>query len=164
MNFHDVFVLACLFVGLEAAENWLNHPLYPCVQCLCHARSGCWRRQNCARYSISEQYWRDAGALTVSNEENQDSDAFRRCMANENCIVGTIINYTGRFGDLDCNCDNVFDCKDRLAIHLKGKNCDRPVYGSIYASRFNHCAARIGVQQMFSQEGEPNCEAKVMIY
>lgn len=54
----------------------------------------------------------------------------------------------------DCNCDGVFDCKDRLAIHLFGDSCFNPKYGDVYATRFNHCAKKIGVNIMSESEGD----------
>ncbi|KAJ8924785.1 hypothetical protein NQ315_000938 [Exocentrus adspersus] len=152
-----------LFFGInllwicEGLENYLAHPLYPCIKCLCHARTGCWLRQNCARYSISEKYWRDAGALTTNGRDTRNS--YRNCMWNENCIVGTIISYTEKFGKRDCNCDGSFDCKDRLAIHLFGDECENPKFNSTYARRFNECAAQVGVSTMLDVEGHDNCNA-----
>ncbi|XP_072380137.1 uncharacterized protein [Diabrotica undecimpunctata] len=158
-----VLAVCLVFLAVTAVEgqqtNWLKHDLYDCVRCLCHARSGCWIRQNCARYSISEDYWKKAGSLTVSpNEKSTDPSAYRNCMRDENCIVGTIIQYTGQFGeDMDCNCDGVFDCKDRAAIHLMGASCENPNFGGIFARRFNECSNMVGTKNMLSQEGNNKC-------
>ncbi|XP_018577274.1 uncharacterized protein LOC108915662 [Anoplophora glabripennis] len=149
--------IALTCVCVDAIENFLENPLYQCIRCLCHARSGCWIRQNCARYSISRNYWQEAGALTVNNW-SKGGDDYTRCMRDENCIVGTIIQYTQKFGKLDCNCDGKFDCKDRFAIHLFGPSCENPKFTSTYARRFNECSARIGVATMLTEEGD-NCEA-----
>ncbi|XP_072380138.1 uncharacterized protein [Diabrotica undecimpunctata] len=159
-----VLAFCLALVAISAVEsvqtNWLSHPLYECVRCLCHARSGCWIRQNCARYSISMDYWTKAGSLTVSPYESSTSPtAYSNCMKDENCIVGTIINYTGRLGDKDCNCDGVFDCKDRAAIHLMGASCANPYFGDVFANRFNECATRVGSRNMLSREGNNMCTA-----
>nr|XP_023029680.1 uncharacterized protein LOC111517691 [Leptinotarsa decemlineata] len=109
-------------------------------------------------YSISRDYWTRAGSLVVSPSDSQLSDGgYDKCMRDENCIVGTIIEYTKSWGEMDCNCDGSFNCKDLAAIHLFGRKCERPMFGSVYASRFNHCANRIGVSDMLTQEGGDLC-------
>ncbi|CAG9862152.1 unnamed protein product [Phyllotreta striolata] len=159
-----LFVLALFLYESEAIKDWKQHPMYPCVKCLCHARSGCWIRQNCAKYSINFNYWKEAGSLVVNLDDPPNNvESYNACMKDENCIVGTIIQYTQQFGELDCNCDGKFDCKDRLAIHLFGASCERPNFGSDYSWRFNHCAASVGVKRMGSREGDSNCiEPKVV--
>ncbi|KAJ8956821.1 hypothetical protein NQ318_014235 [Aromia moschata] len=161
MNIGTVVLLSFVVITCEGIENFLNNPLYSCVECLCHARTGCWLRRNCASYSISKDYWRTAGSLSANPTKNPGSEdqTYRECMRNENCIVGTIIKYTEHFGPMDCNCDGKFDCKDRAAIHLFGQNCENPKYGQTYANRFNHCANRIGVKSMLSAEGSDTCNA-----
>ncbi|CAH1171209.1 unnamed protein product [Phaedon cochleariae] len=149
--------------GLETITDYLSSPVYPCIQCLCHGVSGCWRRQNCARYSVSKEYWMQAGSLVVSAADDPSSDAsYRKCLQNENCIVGTIIKYTEQYGEADCNCDEKFDCKDRLAIHLFGNKCEKPSFGHTIARRFNDCAARVGVSAMLSSEGDDFCTLPIV--
>ncbi|CAH1112592.1 unnamed protein product [Psylliodes chrysocephalus] len=156
-----VFVFALVLIESEGIEDWLSHELYPCIKCLCHARSGCWIRQNCARYSIDFNYWKTAGSVVANLDDlPNDKNSYESCMKDENCIVGTIIQFTEKFGRIDCNCDGKFDCKDRLAIHLlKGPNCEQPTFGRTYARRFNECASAVGVSTMLSKEGDDSCTA-----
>lgn len=75
-----------------------------CINCLCHARSGCWSRYNCARYSINYDYWQKAGSLTVDAEDKPDDEvSYLNCLRNENCIVATIAKYTEHFGEIVSN-------------------------------------------------------------
>ncbi|KAG5865195.1 hypothetical protein JTB14_032080 [Gonioctena quinquepunctata] len=165
LKFTVVIVLACAIVlfseGADSRKitDYLSDPLYSCVQCLCHARTGCWRRRNCASYSISKDYWKKAGSLVVSADDDPNNDSsYQKCMLDENCIVGTVIEYTRSWGmQMDCNCDGIFDCKDMAAIHLFGQKCERPMFGEEYANRFNHCAAKIGVREMRFLEGDDQC-------
>ncbi|KAB0792923.1 hypothetical protein PPYR_12543 [Photinus pyralis] len=144
--------LFCVLTNVKGLENLIGTDIQKCLNCVCHARSGCWSRFNCARYSISLEYWIDGGSHTDGPYDNL-KDAYNSCMKNENCILNTIKSYTDRFDDRDCNCDGVFDCKDRLAIHLFGDACFNPKFGDVYSKRFNHCAAQVGVHEMASAEG-----------
>ncbi|XP_044758968.1 uncharacterized protein LOC123316802 [Coccinella septempunctata] len=156
--FSFVLVLTILVLHAEALKDLMGTPIQKCVNCLCHARSGCWSRFNCARYSVSFDYWKVAGSPVLSPDDDPDSqDSYKKCMANENCIVNTIDKYTTSFGEIDCNCDGKFDCKDRYAIHLHGRNCENPQFGERYARRFNHCARSIGVAEMLEKEGYDGC-------
>lgn len=65
---------------------------------MCHARSGCWSRFNCARYSISKEYWTRAGSHTTGPFKDSE-EAFHNCMENENCILNTLKGYTELFGE-----------------------------------------------------------------
>lgn len=53
---------------------------------------------NCANYSITEDYWHLGGRPTVDETRSSYSD----CMKNEDCIIQTIWNYTGRFRNAVC--------------------------------------------------------------
>lgn len=75
-------------------------PDYECIKCLCHTVSGCWLRRNCARYSINKDYWQKAGSLSPTDQPKNENQHFHDCMNNENCIVGTILEYTIQFGQL----------------------------------------------------------------
>ncbi|KAF2880578.1 hypothetical protein ILUMI_25589 [Ignelater luminosus] len=152
--FTIVFVIISLALGSNAREleNLMGTPMQNCLNCLCHARSGCYSRFNCARYSISREYWEQAGSFSPDTSSNLDQ-AYRACMVNENCILNTLKTYTEQYGERDCNCDGIFDCKDRLAIHLFNDDCTNPKYGETYSRRFNDCAQQIGVTNMSPSEG-----------
>lgn len=68
---------------------------------MCHARSGCWSRFNCARYSISKEYWEKAGSH--SPDTSSLDQAYRACMGNENCILNTLKSYTEQYGERVCS-------------------------------------------------------------
>ncbi|XP_045477751.1 uncharacterized protein LOC123682942 [Harmonia axyridis] len=153
-----LLVLTILFIQGEALKNLMGTDIHKCISCLCHARTGCWRRRNCASYSISFDYWKTAGSPVLDPSHDPDSEeSYKKCLLDENCIVNTIDKYTSSFGELDCNCDGKFDCKDRFAIHLNGERCVNPNFGRTYARRFNECAQSIGVKEMLSQEGYKGC-------
>ncbi|KAF5291491.1 hypothetical protein FQR65_LT01803 [Abscondita terminalis] len=151
------FVLLLLIHNTTGLEHLLNTEIQKCLNCLCHARSGCWSRFNCARYSISKDYWIQAGSHSIAEHENEDV-AYKNCMNDENCILNTVKSYTEGFGLQDCNCDGQFDCKDRFAIHLFGSSCFNPTFGDVYADRFNDCAKQIGVKLMSKVEGDCSLE------
>ncbi|KAF5291492.1 hypothetical protein FQR65_LT01804 [Abscondita terminalis] len=119
----------------KGIENLMGTEIQKCLNCLCHARSGCWSRFNCARYSISQDYWVRAGSHSVSTHPDENVN-YQNCMGDENCILNTIKSYTESFGERDCNCDGHFDCKDRFALHLFGDACFNPTFGSTYATRY----------------------------
>ncbi|KAL3272711.1 hypothetical protein HHI36_014173 [Cryptolaemus montrouzieri] len=157
-----IAILSCLFFQTEALKNLMGTEIQKCVNCLCHARSGCWSRYNCARYSVSFDYWKAAKSPVLDPNDDPDSQAsYKKCMGNENCIVNTIYQYTNSFNDTDCNCDGTFDCKDMFAIHLFGRNCKSPNFGRTYARRFNECAKSIGVNVMEIHEGDEECLVEV---
>ncbi|KAK4874048.1 hypothetical protein RN001_013408 [Aquatica leii] len=153
-----IFVSLLLLIdNAKGLENLIGTEIQKCLNCLCHARSGCWNRLNCARYSISKSYWTHAGSHSTRDYPSEDL-AYQNCMQNENCILNTVKSYTESFGEKDCNCDGHFDCKDRLAIHLFGSSCTNPKFGGTYATRFNHCASQIGVKFMSEIEGDCSVE------
>lgn len=68
---------------------------HECAKCLCHSVSGCDNRMNCAKYSISKSYWRDAGSPTLQSYSSKNDDTkYKKCMKDENCILNTIKTYT----------------------------------------------------------------------
>lgn len=81
----------------EQLKNLLNTPMHKCIECLCHARTGCYRRINCASYSIDHDYWKTAGYPTLPNDDPDREQSFRNCMRDENCILNTIVGYTDTF-------------------------------------------------------------------
>lgn len=65
-----------------------------CINCLCHARTGCYSRINCAKYSISIDYWRTAKSPVVdADDDPDDEESYKKCIKNENCILATIAQY-----------------------------------------------------------------------
>ncbi|KRT78650.1 hypothetical protein AMK59_7101 [Oryctes borbonicus] len=76
-----------------ALLNLINSDIHKCVTCLCHARTGCYSLQNCAKYSISYDYWTDAKAPTVENNTGINLQSYTKCIADDNCIIHTIRNY-----------------------------------------------------------------------
>lgn len=164
--FFAVIVLVSL-ACFEAQTTIKNYTLeqkedYDCVKCLCHAVSGCYFRRNCAKYSIDMVYWRRAGGLspTHSHPSPDEEARYKSCMMNENCIAGTIIEYTQSFGRLDCNCDGVFDCKDRAAIHRTGENCGQPQFDEKYRNRFNSCGRSTNLKTMLASEFTSYCQVE----
>lgn len=93
--FYISFVLICCFTG--SMENMLEDEFYECAKCLCHSVSGCWFRENCARYSINQTYWEIAGEPTINFDVKNKVERFSKCMNNENCIVTTIKKYTDNY-------------------------------------------------------------------
>ncbi|KAI4456130.1 destabilase-related [Holotrichia oblita] len=135
----------------EQLENLLNTDLHTCIKCLCHARTGCYRRRNCASYSISEAYWKKAGYPSLPGDNPNSSQSYNRCMQDENCIVNTIVGYTRNFNNLDCNCDGKYDCQDMLKLHLFGEQCGSRMDND-QVRRFNNCASTNHLASMVSNE------------
>ncbi|XP_049826532.1 uncharacterized protein LOC126266491 [Aethina tumida] len=129
-----ILIVMCIFICLAMKIESLSIEERKCVMCLCHAITGCYSRQNCASYSISRDYWNLAGRPKVDGLKS-----YEKCMKDKNCIVETILRYTGRFENADVNCDGQFDCIDRFAIHLFGSNYEYPNFGKTYTERFNSC-------------------------
>ncbi|XP_049826320.1 uncharacterized protein LOC126266436 [Aethina tumida] len=153
-----IFIL-CILISILASINAKvkykeDSFEYKCVKCLCHARSGCWSRLNCAQYSIHKVYWIQANSPVVDGDSSDDSLAYKHCMQDENCVIETIINYTSQYGDFDANCDGQFDCKDRFSIHLFG-NDKGPIFGEDYARRFNDCNEDLNLTSLLP---EYSCE------
>ncbi|GJQ73423.1 hypothetical protein Trydic_g13785 [Trypoxylus dichotomus] len=148
-------VVVCLMVFVsciqysEQLQNLLNTSMHKCIECLCHARTGCYRRSNCASYSINRTYWETAGYPTLPGDDPNSSASYTRCMGNENCILNTIVGYTSTFNNLDCNCDGTYDCQDMLKLHLFGEQCGS-IMDSNQVRRFNNCARMNSLSQMTS--------------
>ncbi|XP_019880378.1 uncharacterized protein LOC109608392 [Aethina tumida] len=150
-----VFSIIALSQGIT---NYLQTEEYDCIKCLCHARTGCYRRRNCALYSINYNYWKEAGQLKANLQDpNGSQQAYNNCMRDENCIVGTIIEYTNKL-NLDCNCDNTFDCKDRLMLHINGRNCNnKNNMRNPFMERFNTCAESVRSTKMSNNDFISTC-------
>ncbi|KRT83399.1 hypothetical protein AMK59_4530 [Oryctes borbonicus] len=150
-------IVVCLIVIFsiiqysEQLQNLLNTSMHKCITCLCHARTGCYRRENCARYSISRSYWETAGFPTLPGDSPDSDASYNRCINNENCILNSIVGYTSTFNNLDCNCDGVYDCQDMLKLHLFGEQCGN-IMDSNQVRRFNNCASDNNLSRMTSND------------
>ncbi|GJQ72013.1 hypothetical protein Trydic_g3116 [Trypoxylus dichotomus] len=152
-NLVITLVVVLGWIGCEAVlPNLINTKYHTCITCLCHAKTGCYSLQNCANYSISYDYWITANAPTVRSNTGTDQRSFRECIANENCIIHTIKEYTSSLGNRDCVCDGVFDCRDMLSMHLYGEGC-KPVMAKFTEVRYNNCADTKGLPRL-----DPNVE------
>ncbi|XP_017786634.1 PREDICTED: uncharacterized protein LOC108569557 [Nicrophorus vespilloides] len=94
-----------------------------CIKCICHSVSLCYLMKNCAKFSITFDYWRAADSPHIG-AHTTDREAFELCQNNDDCIYETIENYIINVGQHDCNCDGVIDCNDFLFLHY-GK-CRNP--------------------------------------
>lgn len=74
--------------------------MHKCIECLCHARTGCYNRITCANYSINRSYWETAGSPSLPGDDPDDERSYTKCMQNENCILNTIVGYTSSFNNL----------------------------------------------------------------
>ncbi|XP_044272652.1 uncharacterized protein LOC123016365 [Tribolium madens] len=159
-----LFVVVFLLNYSHGIDNYMGTEIQKCLNCLCHARTGCFSRFNCASYSIDFDYWKTAGSPNVDEEDDEELDdqkIFAKCIKNENCILATLDKYAENIGHIDCNCDQKFDCKDRFAIHLYGAQCTNPKFTKAYVRRFNNCAKNLGVATMLEEEGFVGCEPPV---
>lgn len=64
-----------------------------CLRCICHGRSGCYFMKNCANYSISREYWVEAGRPTVVDDSPDDPASYENCKKDDNCIMRTMRGY-----------------------------------------------------------------------
>ncbi|XP_044252909.1 uncharacterized protein LOC123003919 [Tribolium madens] len=159
------FIFCVLFYFAQHSEgikNYMGTDIQNCLNCLCHARTGCYSLFNCANYSIDFDYWKTANSPTVDpTDAPEEKSSFDKCMKNENCILATLDRYVDAIGHMDCNCDGDFDCKDRFAIHLYGANCGNPSFDDKYVKRFNNCANNLKVKVMVSNEGSEGCKPEI---
>ncbi|XP_068915232.1 uncharacterized protein [Tenebrio molitor] len=156
------FAAFLFFTSCDGIKNYMGTELQNCFNCFCHARTGCFSRFNCASYSISFDYWKTAKSPVVDVDDDPDSQtSYRNCMKNENCILATLDQYADVIGHMDCNCDGVFDCKDRFAIHLHGSDCTNPQFTRKYTQRYNTCAKSVGTTDMKTEEGYEGCDPEV---
>ncbi|XP_063916949.1 uncharacterized protein LOC135132703 [Zophobas morio] len=163
MKILTVFLVVMFFTFSEALKNYKGTEIQKCLNCLCHARTGCYSRFNCASYSVNIDYWKFAKSPVVDiDDEPETEQSYKKCMRNENCILTTIDQYADAVGHMDCNCDGAFDCKDRFAIHLFGLNCTNPKFEKWYVDRFNTCAKEVGVNTMLENEGFDGCTPEVV--
>ncbi|KAJ6224487.1 hypothetical protein RDWZM_003032 [Blomia tropicalis] len=113
-----------LIVQLEDQLVW-GSPNSQCLQCMCHASSGCKaaiRCHNsgngqyfCGPYQISWAYWADAGKPGYTGFSND----FENCLIDKNCAEATVRGYMAKWAN-DCNNDGKVDCLDYAAIHKAG--------------------------------------------
>ncbi|KAF2880577.1 hypothetical protein ILUMI_25588, partial [Ignelater luminosus] len=95
-----ILTIFCLAIANNAymMRHLIGSEIQECLNCLCHARSGCWNRLNCANYSITKTYWEKSGSPTNGNYLNSD-ESFKFCMQDENCILNAVKGYTESFGE-----------------------------------------------------------------
>ncbi|XP_063916582.1 uncharacterized protein LOC135132423 [Zophobas morio] len=163
MNIFVTFVFVVIFVtSCKGIKSYMGTDMQTCFNCLCHARTGCYSRINCAKYSINFDYWKTANSPVVDvDDEPETQQSYKKCMRNENCILATLDQYADAIGHMDCNCDGTFDCKDRFAIHLFGSECTNPKFSKKYAKRFNSCSKEAGTKTMLIEEGYYGCTPEV---
>ncbi|GJQ72012.1 hypothetical protein Trydic_g3115 [Trypoxylus dichotomus] len=120
-------------------SNLLNTSVHTCIACVCHATTGCYSLKNCANYSINYQYWEVAGAPTLTADGEVNEEMYLKCMTDDNCIINTIYKYIYMHRRPDCNCDDQYDCRDELSLHLLRGNC-KPMKSMAHRYRYNRCA------------------------
>nr|XP_022905649.1 uncharacterized protein LOC111417561 [Onthophagus taurus] len=150
MKIYIVLQLTIIFVTIHFStqlENLLDSPVRKCIECVCHARTGCFNRMTCASYSISMNYWHEAGSPTLNVNDPANTASYNACMRDENCILNTIKLYTDRYEKPECDCNDVYDCRDMLMIHLNGQNCNKVISNDV-RSRYNKCAQDNGLQRI----------------
>ncbi|KAK9701202.1 Destabilase [Popillia japonica] len=104
--------------------------------------TGCYSLQNCAKYSISYEYWERA-----IKDETRFSNivvnpkSYQECITDDNCIINTIMGHAAVLNKKDCLCDEDFDCRDILILHLYGEDCTEKM-SRTHRRRYNSCAKR----------------------
>lgn len=106
--------------------------IYPvderCMECLCHAMSGCDQNAKCAgdicgAFKITWPYWADSGKPTLQGEDVSSQTAYPNCVTELSCAKQSVQGYMAKFRQ-DCNGDGNVDCFDFAAIHkLGGYGC-----------------------------------------
>lgn len=133
------FSLLVLFICIGSVFSQQNSlPSENCIRCLCHARTGCFILRNCASYSISQDYWTQAGRPTVLDDDPNNAMSYTKCMQSDTCIMETIRGYIDSKIIKDCDCDNQMTCKDFAAIHLKGDQCQSS-FDVVKLNRLDQC-------------------------
>ncbi|CAH0563606.1 unnamed protein product [Brassicogethes aeneus] len=130
MNMLKFIFAIFFFITLVQADETSDNE---CVVCMCHALTSCWSLHSCARESISYDYWKE----TLEEGENDSNETFEKCMEHDQCLTKTVLKSTSRYNEFDTNCDKVFDCRDRFAIHLFANQ--KNVSIGDYAERFWNC-------------------------
>ncbi|XP_065360732.1 uncharacterized protein LOC135954481 isoform X2 [Calliphora vicina] len=116
-----------------------------CLRCLCMTVNECLPTfcgsgNPCGLYRISKLYWIDGGRPTIAggSTDNEDQD-YLTCVNDDSCSATVIRQYYDRY-KRDCNKDQLFDCKDQIALHLLGPSgCLTQNLSNIHANRMKKC-------------------------
>ncbi|KAJ3645798.1 hypothetical protein Zmor_023430 [Zophobas morio] len=102
MNIFVTFVFVVIFVtSCKGIKSYMGTDMQTCFNCLCHARTGCYSRINCAKYSINFDYWKTANSPVVDvDDEPETQQSYKKCMRNENCILATLDQYADAIGHM----------------------------------------------------------------
>ncbi|XP_060655724.1 invertebrate-type lysozyme 3-like [Drosophila nasuta] len=117
-----------------------------CLNCLCEALSECNATAicinpkigTCGIFRITNDYWVDAGKLTINGEHPDTEHAFINCANDPHCAADTIQNYMHQFNQ-DCNGDGEMDCHDYARIHMLGGFSCEGELPYFYQSKFEEC-------------------------
>lgn len=89
-----IYTIAYLTISNSELPNLLDSSNHTCISCACHAMTGCYSLQNCAKYSISYEYWERA-----IKDETRFSNivvnpkSYQECITDDNCIINTIMGH-----------------------------------------------------------------------
>lgn len=90
-----------MYFSASALKNYMGTELQTCLNCLCHARTGCYNRLTCADYSIDYDYWHQAGSPVIDEDDDPDSNSsYLKCIKNENCVLNTLVQYADAIGHM----------------------------------------------------------------
>ncbi|KAL3272417.1 hypothetical protein HHI36_013899 [Cryptolaemus montrouzieri] len=144
----SAFVLS-IVMNLNGQEltNLVNLDQY-CFRCLCHAATKCNLSFGCVQgycgpFKISKIYWKDAGELTLPDDDKVRAGAYEDCAISYGCAQRIVTNYFIKYAR-DCNGDGVTDCNDYSMINFNGGyqcrtalNNSEP--GRAWLERYNTC-------------------------
>lgn len=117
-----------------------------CLGCICQAISGCNQTLSCngdvcGLFRITQPYWKDAGSPVQSGDSPSNAGAFERCVNEPQCAATTVQGYMSKYQQ-DCNHDNVINCYDHAAIHLKGGYACGGELPAPYSNTLQQCLAQ----------------------
>ncbi|GLV43192.1 uncharacterized protein CBL_14129 [Carabus blaptoides fortunei] len=120
-----------------------------CLGCLCEAATNCNRtltcRGNiCGLFSITWNYWADAGKPTQPGETVDSPSAFTNCVNEPFCAARAVQGYMAKFGK-DCNKDGKIDCIDYATIHkIGGYGCEGANLPEEFKQKLELCLQQVG--------------------